>query len=163
VNVNIEFCSTVGTNVHAQWSVHRISKIANIVVQRWRKLSSCRETERNREHFSISRKSGSAHRSRRSRLATRNCDNRGVDKVGARHKGGSGASKGMRESASNHELTLFITVLRASFAPGSFSHSHHDTIAYSRGMKSTLLNSFFLTPPLSLSLCLSRFNVDSQR
>lgn len=48
-------------------------------------------------------------------------------------------------------LTLFITALRASFASGSFSHSHHDTIAYSRGMKSTLFNSFLLTS-LFLSL-----------
>lgn len=44
---------------------------------------------------------------RRSRLTTRNRDSRGVDKVGARHKGGSDASKGMRESASNHEFNAF--------------------------------------------------------
>lgn len=49
----------------------------------------------------------SARQSRRSRLRTRNRNDRGVDKVGVRHKGGSGASKGMRESASNHEFNAF--------------------------------------------------------
>lgn len=51
-------------------------------------------------------------------------------------------------------LTLFITARRASFAPRSFSHSHRDTIAHSRGMKSTLLGSF-LSLFLPFSVCLS--------
>jgi len=38
--------------------------------------------------------------------------------VGARHKGGSGASKGMRESASNHEFNAFYRGSRDFFRAG---------------------------------------------
>lgn len=82
------------------------------------RASSCRETERN-YLFSISRKSSAVTHRRRSYLATRNRDGESlVAEVGARHKGESGtqASKGMRESASNHEFNAFYRGSPASFS-----------------------------------------------
>lgn len=95
---------------------------------------------------------------RGSRLTTRNRDGRG-----ARTRGKSRDTKvwipALARACANPRLitslTLFITAGRASFAPGSFSHSHRDTIAHSRGMKSTLLGSFTSLFSLSLFLYLS--------
>lgn len=139
----------MGTDRRAHRFVWRIrsSGIADVVSERWRRSSSCRETERNRRRFSISRKSDSARRrggraSRGSRLTTRNRDGRGADKVRATQRLDPAQARACANPRLITSLTLFITARRASFAPGSFSHSHRDTIAHSRGMKSTLLGSF---------------------
>lgn len=125
---------------------------------------------RNRGRVSVSRKSdsvrGSRHVGEQGGLASRReITTRPAGRVGSATQRWirRGVSKGMRESASNHEFNAFYRVHRASsFAVGSFSHSHRDTIAHrrSRGMKSAPISPHHLFLSRRLSI-LGPFNVDS--